>query len=301
MTGLTIRRGRHGTALRAVTLACLAAAVLVLAVLSARWAWNRPAVAAFVARYPGVATGASYPGTPVWVAALHALNVFFLAQIVRSGLALRRIGRPIGHWSPPTRRRSGEPVTVEQWFHVALDLLWLVAGAVFVVLMVVSGRWVRLVPTSWDVFPNALSAAAQYLSLHWPPHDGWVAYNALQMLCYFGVVFVLAPLAAATGLRMSLLWPARASINRWFTVERSRAVHTVVMVLFIVFAVVHIGLVAATGAVRALDHMFTARNDDSPLGVLVLAGVLVLTAAAIAAARPAILRALAGLTGRVTR
>ena len=41
-------------------------------------------------------------------------------------------------------------------------------------------QWQRLVPTSWAIFPNALSTVLQYLSLKFPPNDGWVYYNSLQ-------------------------------------------------------------------------------------------------------------------------
>ena len=59
----------------------------------------------------------------------------------------------------------------------------------------VTGQWMRIVPTSWDVFPNAVSAALQYVSLDWPTENGWVNYNALQLLAYFTTVFIAAPLA----------------------------------------------------------------------------------------------------------
>ena len=277
---------------------------LILLVVLARWAWDQPAIAAFVARYPGIAGGATHEGTPAWVATLHALNLFFLVQIVRSGLAIRTARRPIGHWAPRAGSRLHgrvRPVTVEQWFHVSLDLLWLACGGVFVVLLFTTGRWVRLVPTSLDVFPNAASVALQYLSLHWPHHDGRSAYNALQMLAYFGVVFLLAPAAALTGLRLSPLWPSGWIASRWFSIEWARAVHFPVMLLFLGFVGCHVGLVAASGPVRALNHMFAARDDDSLIGVLVLAGVLLAAAAAIAASRPLVVRTLAALTGRVTR
>ncbi len=61
----------------------------------------------------------------------------------------------------------------------------------------------RIVPTSWEVFPNALSAALQYASLDWPTENGWVNYNSLQQLSYFAVTFVAAPLAIVSGVRLS--------------------------------------------------------------------------------------------------
>ena len=66
-------------------------------------------------------------------------------------------------------------------------------------------------PTSWDVFPNAVSAALQYVSLDWPTENGWVNYNGLQQLAYFATVFIAAPLAIVTGVRMSGIWPKKAT------------------------------------------------------------------------------------------
>jgi thiosulfate reductase cytochrome b subunit len=77
----------------------------------------------------------------------------------------------------PGRRHS---IGLARWWHLGVNTLWLVNGAVFYVLIAVTGQWVRLVPQSWDVFPHALSVAVQYLSLDWPTENGWVNYNGLQ-------------------------------------------------------------------------------------------------------------------------
>jgi len=291
---------------RTVVVALLATTVV--AMLAARWAWGLDAVQDFVARYPGVPAGAEHVGTPGWVVVLHAMNLFFMALIVRSGLAIRAGGRPAGRWTRRGRPRLSKKkrpttITVEQWFHVSLDLLWLTAGAVFVVLLFTSGRWVRLIPTSVDVIPHAASVALQMLALHWPTESTWVAYNALQMLAYAGVVFVLAPLAAITGLRQSALWPTgRSRLDRVFSVERAHALHHPVMVAFVAFVVVHVAMVLATGALRNLNHMFASRDDTSPLGLVVVLAVLALAAAAwYATTRPVWLRALGALFGKVTR
>jgi len=66
-------------------------------------------------------------------------------------------------------------------------------------LLFVTPQWRRLVPTSWAVFPNALSVLIQYLSLRWPTENGWVAYNGLQLIAYFITVFIAAPAALITG------------------------------------------------------------------------------------------------------
>jgi thiosulfate reductase cytochrome b subunit len=92
------------------------------------------------------------------------------------------------------------------WFHVSLNALWVLNGVVFFILIFATGQWMRLVPTSWDVFPNALSAALQYALLNWPVENGWVNYNSLQLLAYFTTAFIAAPLSLITGLRMSGAW-----------------------------------------------------------------------------------------------
>ncbi|MBU4214164.1 MAG: hypothetical protein KJ792_05865, partial [Actinobacteria bacterium] len=137
-----IRSGRWS---RLVPLAGGALVALVVVVVIARWVRDLPAVTDWVARYPGVAplpAGAPV-GTPAWVAITHFLNLFFMALIIKSGLAVRRTRRPSGHWTrrlpPPRPGRRPTTITLEQWFHVSLDVLWLVNGAVFAVLLLTSG------------------------------------------------------------------------------------------------------------------------------------------------------------------
>lgn len=303
----TRRFGGLATRTRWALGAGAAAVALVVLVVVARWAWGRPGVQDFVARYPGVATGAESAGTPAWVGILHFFNLFLMALMIKSGLMIHRTRRPAAHWTrrgrPLLARSRTKPatITLEQWFHVSLDLTWLVVGTTFAVLLLTSGRWVRLVPTSWDVIPNAVSVVLQYLSLHWPQESTWIAYNALQMLTYFATVFILAPISAATGLRLSELWPKKAAVNRYYPIERARAIHFPTMWVFAAFIVVHVAMVMATGAVANLNHMFGARDGDSLVGVLVFAASVLVVAGAWFAARPVLLRPLAALTGKVTR
>ena len=76
-----------------------------------------------------------------------------------------------------------------------LDAIWVLNGVIYWILLFATGQWTRIVPTGWDVFPHAVSVAIQYASLDWPLENGWVNYNALQLLTYFVTVFVAAPLA----------------------------------------------------------------------------------------------------------
>jgi hypothetical protein len=282
---------------------------LVLVVLLAKWLREVPAVSSFLVDFPGhseLPEGAPV-GFPAWLAWQHFLNGFFLLLIIRTGWQVRTTTRPSGHWTrnnkgliktktPPTK------ITLELWFHLTLDALWILNGVVFAVLLFATGQWVRIVPTSWDVFPNALSAALQYASLNWPTENGWVNYNALQLLTYFVTVFVAAPLAFISGIRTSSAWPKKAAaLNKAYPIELARAIHFPVMVYFVAFIVVHVFLVLATGALRNLNHMYATADGEGWLGFgIFLASVAVMVAAWFLA-RPIFLRPVASLMGKVSR
>ena len=279
--------------------------VLVAAVLVAQWMRTLPDVQAFIADYPGeTAIPAGAPvGFPWWLSWQHALNAFFLLLIVRTGWQIGSGRRPPAFW---TRKNDGlirtknppRRLSIHVWFHLVLDALWVVNGVLYWVLLFATGQWLRLVPQSWDVVPHALSVGIQYLSLDWPTHNGWIHYNALQLLMYGFTVFVAAPLALFTGLRLSSIWPARLA----FVPEKPvHTLHVFVMLYFVAFTIVHVGLVLATGALRNLNHMYAGRDDESWIGLVVFAVSLVVMIIGWVVARPAILTRLAALGGTVRR
>ncbi|MPV88514.1 cytochrome b/b6 domain-containing protein, partial [Georgenia ruanii] len=275
--------------------------VAALAVLLARWLVGVGAVENFLADYPGTydLPESAPTGIPAWLGWQHFFNVFLMVLMIRSGLRVRLEKRPSAYWTP--RWNSKGKISLELWFHQSLDLLWLVNGVVFVVLLFATGHWMRIVPTSWDVFPNAVSAALQYLSLDWPTESGWTNYNGLQQLAYFATVFVAAPLAVLSGVRMSGLWPKDAGrLNKLYPVEWARAVHFPVMLYFVAFIIGHVAMVLATGALRNLNHMYAAQDAVSWTGFWIFAGSLVVIVAAWVAARPLVLAPIAGLFGRVS-
>lgn len=281
--------------------------LLTMAVAASRFALSLPAGDAFLAAYPGAAPlPESAPvGIPAWLGWQHFFNAFFMVLIIRTGLQIRGEKRPTVFWSPrgnPKRRTS---LTI--WLHQAVDVLWLVNGIVFVVLLFATGQWMRIVPTSWEVFPNAASAALQYLSLDWPTENGWVNYNALQQLSYFTTVFIAAPLAVASGVRMSTFWSRDwKRLSEAYPLEWARRVHVPVMVYFVAFIVVHVALVFATGALRNLNHMYAAQGSVAGIrfaenwtGFWIFAVSLVVTVGAVVAARPAVVAPIARLFGTV--
>ena len=115
-------------------------------------------------------------------------------------------------------------------------------------------------------------------------------------------VFIAAPLAIITGVRMSGIWPKNAkTLNRIYPVEWARAVHFPVMLYFVAFIVVHVALVFATGALRNLNHMYASQDAVNWVGFWIFFASLVVIAAAWVAARPMVLAPIAGLFGRVGR
>lgn len=305
-TARAVPRSRWFALVWVIPAVIVACAIVVLIANGLR---SLPAVQSFLITYPGDSALPSWAprGFPAWLNWLHFLNVFFLVLIVRSGWQVRTVKRPAAFW---TRNNSGlirtkkapKRISLDLWFHLSLDGLWVVCGIVFYVLLFTSGQWVRIVPTRWDVFPNAISTAIQYASLHWPVSNGWANYNALQLLSYFAVVFLAAPLAIVTGLRMTAAWPRDAKrLNRIYPIEWARAIHFPTMLFFVLFVIVHVTLVLATGALRNLNHMYADNNSGSWAGFWIFVVSLVVIAAAWIAARPILLRPLASLTGRLGR
>ncbi len=275
----------------------LAAGIIVLA---ARGITTLPGVPEFMGRYPGDYAPPAFveAGFPAWARWSHYLNFFFMVLIVRTGLLVRTQQKPDAFFTP---KSGGKKISIYLWLHTSIDILWLLNGALFVVLLFTSGHWARIVPTSWEVFPNAFGAGLQYLTLEWPHEDGWVNYNSLQQLMYFTVVFIAAPLAAITGIRMSEWWPKRTErLNKLYPAPIARAVHFPTMLFFVLFVIVHVFLVLSTGTLKNLNHMFAGTPEPSWVGFSWFAGGLLVAAIVTWAARPMVLAPIASLFGKVS-
>ncbi|MEO8815785.1 MAG: oxidoreductase, partial [Mycobacterium sp.] len=294
---------------------------LVAAVAVAKYLVGFDAVQDFMHRYPGrEVSPQSKPGIPAWANWTHFFNLFLMTFIIRSGVQILsdhprlyysrnatpnkdewlRIAKPVPDdplWtakddSVGLPRQLGLPglrhtIGLARWWHLGADVLWLVNGVVFYVLLFTTGHWRHLVPASWDVFPNAASVGIQYLSLNWPDDNGWVAYNGLQLLAYFFTVFVAAPAAVLTGLGMGPAVSMRLThISKRLSIQMARSLHFLVLVYFLFFILIHVTLVFATDAVRNLNHMFASRDDTSLVGFAVFAAALVVTTIAWVAATP---------------
>src|SRR4030095_8122613 len=132
-------------------------------------------------------------------------------------------------------------------WHFFADIGWLLTGLVYVAMLVCSPEWGHLIPSSWQVVPDALHVLRSYLTFHVVEASG--TYNALQQLTYAAVVFLLAPFSIATGIAMS---PAIAARFPWYIKifhgrQGARSLHFLALCAFIMFFIGHVTIVALHG------------------------------------------------------
>jgi len=272
-----------------------------------------PQVQDLLVRYPGIPRSAAAvtTGFPGWLRLLHFLNLFFMAFIVRAGVQIladhprlywKRDCTPGTEWfrfqkAVPTDRiwtAKDDSVTLPgwlgipgirhsiglaRWWHFSTTLLWMINGVAYYVLLFSTGQWLRIVPTTWDVFPNAVSTAVQYLSLTFPVDESWTRYNGLQQLAYFATVFIAAPVSIVTGMMQSpaisnrLGWVGRV-LNR----QRARSIHFIALLWFLLFILAHVTLVFITDARGNLNMMWAGVRDTSWSGFAIFVAAMLLLA-----------------------
>ena len=94
---------------------------------------------------------------------------------------------------------GGKNIGLGRHWHGLVTMLWVVNGLVYVGMLFLTGEWRRIVPTSWDVFPEAWDSLTIYAGFGIPSIEDFQPYDALQQIMYFTVVFIAAPLMMATG------------------------------------------------------------------------------------------------------
>jgi len=295
--------------------------LLIVGIAVAKGIRELPAVQDFMNRYPGTSElpDNAPVGLPAWLGWQHFLNLLLMAFIIRSGVSIiadhprfywTRNSTPGKDWfriqkpvpSDPLYTAKQDSITLPdgvglpgrrhsiglaRWWHLGIDTLWLANGIVFFILLFTTGQWMRLVPMSWDVIPNSISVAIQYLSLDWPTETGWTNYNSLQLIAYFITVFIAAPAALLTGLGMSPALSTRFhAISSVFSIQVARSLHFLVMCWFLLFIVIHVTLVLTTGALRNLNHMYASQDTESWVGFGIFAASMVVMIVAWVAATP---------------
>lgn len=257
----------------------------------------------------GASTSGSAPdgeprGFPVWIRWTHYANLFFLLLLMRSGLSILMDHPRLycnDHCTPGTEWLRFTPIDVPKdrvWtakddaryisplvalpgykhtpgmgrsWHFITDYGFIVVGVIYVGMLFISGQWPRLIPTSWSIFPAAWDIFVHYATLHFPVEpNGFYAYNALQQLAYFVVVFIMAPLSILTGIAMS---PAIDNAFPWYPRifggrQGGRSIHFLLLVGYVAFTIFHVSLVVLTGAQRNFNHIVLGTDDARPLGLI---------------------------------
>ena len=238
-------------------------------------------------------------GFPAWVNVSHWVNFFFLVLIIRSGLSIL-VDHPRLYWNDgcapekewirftplkipgdkiwtakedaryisPALGLPGyrHTIGIARVWHFLTVPFFLLNGAVFITLLFCTNQWKRLVPVSWSIFADAWNVFVHYATFNFPAEpNGFYHYNAIQQLSYFGVVFILAPLAMLTGMAMS---PAIENRFHWFPKlfgnrQSARSIHFLVMIAYVIFIIIHVSLVAATGFIRNMNHITMGTDDAS--------------------------------------
>jgi thiosulfate reductase cytochrome b subunit len=165
----------------------------------------------------------------------------------------------------------GAPVTAERNYEIfnqngwARSLHFLAAwilvgtGAVYFSLGVFSGHMRHdLLPRGRELAPRSL---LQDLRNHFPPHAGpagvGLPYGLLQKLAYTSVMFVVLPLMVATGLTMSpavtAAYPFLLDVFGGY--QTARTIHFFGFTILVLFLIVHVAMVIATGFSRQLRAM----------------------------------------------
>ncbi|WP_022916968.1 molybdopterin-dependent oxidoreductase [Ruania albidiflava] len=238
------------------------------------------------------------PDFPLWLRSTHLINFLLMGIVLRSGWEIlaslprlwwRNDCKPGTEWLRFTRRRLPKEEGVytslmdERSAHPLLTLpgrknvglgrhwhglgvsLWLLNGLVYVVLLLTTGLWRRIVPTSWDVFGQAWDSLVVYLGFGVPAIEHFQPYDALQMLGYTVIVFGVAPLMILTGIAMS---PAVRSRFPWYVKlwgghQGARSVHFLGMVVMTLFIIMHVGLVFLVHPEYNLPHMVFGVTDTA--------------------------------------
>jgi methionine sulfoxide reductase catalytic subunit len=277
-------------------------------------AWAEHALIGLPHLSPSSASAEGMPsgphGFPFWVRWSHFSNLFFLFMLMRSGLSIL-MDHPRLYWNdgctPGTEWLRLTPLEVPRdrlWtakddaryltpmvstpgyrhtvgiarsWHFISVYGFVLTGVFFVIGLLTSNQWERLVPTSPQVFVQAWNTFVLYANFHLPPEpNGFYGYNALQQLAYFATIFIMAPLAILTGMAMS-----PALVNHFPRYTRifggrqgARSIHFLVLIGFICFVIVHVTLVVMTGFERNMNHIVLGTDDLRPAGmVLGLIGI----------------------------
>ena len=177
---------------------------------------------------------------------------------VSKNAAGMRVQRGFPEWATIPGPRS---LALGRRWHFFFAWLWVINGACYLLWSLASRHLARdltMQRRDWRGIPRSI---VDHLRFHHPVGDDATRYNPLQKLAYLGVIFVLAPLAVLTGLSMS---PQMDGVLGWWLQlvggrQSARAIHFIVMSLFMLFTLVHVLMVVYAGPINEMRSMISGR------------------------------------------
>jgi len=148
-------------------------------------------------------------------------------------------------------------------WHFFFAWLFVINGLVYLALGFLQRHIQRdLWPKAWQLKPaHILHEIATHARLQFPKGEEARTYNILQKATYLAVIFILLPLMLATGLTMS---PGFNSIAPWMLDlfggrQSARSIHFISANLIVLFVLVHLVMVVASGTWNNIRSMITGK------------------------------------------
>ena len=254
-------------------------------------------------------------GFPFWLRATHFVNLFCMFLLIRSGIQIIA-DHPKLYWNDDARPGSewikfGKKIMPKDRLWTSMDeaetvnsvialpgghhnlgagrrwhfltvLLWMTNGVIYIALLFATGQWRRLIPTSWDILPEAWDSVMTFATFHLPPENTFHPYDPLQQLTYAVIVFLVAPMMMLTGLCMS---PAFIARFPWYPKlfggrQAARSLHFLGLIGLVSYIVIHVTLVLVVHFSNNIGNMVFGDPSFHPeLAAAIAAfGLLVLLA-----------------------
>lgn len=246
---------------------------------------------------------------PYWLRITHWINAIIMIFLIRSGIQILS-DHPKLYWNDDTTPgtewiKFGKKIMPKDRLWTSLDeaeyvnpvialpgghhnlgsgrrwhflaaFVWVINGIVYMALLLATGAWQRIVPTSWEVIPESINTIFGYLTLHAPPPSAFDPYDSLQQLAYFVIVFILSPLMILTGLAMSPAFIARfPKYTKLFGGRQgARSIHFLIMISFVIFIPVHIFMVMLVGFPKTISNMTIGGDISVSTGILIYLGII---------------------------
>ena len=179
----------------------------------------------------------------------------------------------LGRWTDPQgivqRRAFPHWATIPSSYSLSLGRRWHLAFAwvlaigliAFIAASFVNRHAQRdLAPRPSELRPSRVwHEVKRHARLRFPTGEAALRYNVIQKLSYFGVIFILLPVAILTGLTMS---PGMNAAWGWLLDlfggrQSARSIHFICAALLALFILVHLVMVVLAGPINEIRSMIT--------------------------------------------